>query len=325
MDMRARLSLRLTVLIVAPLALLGGCADEGQPWPDRPGPKIVATFPPIYCFAANVAGDDAAVRTAMTTQGPHHFDPKHSDGILVRNADLFFLNGLGLDERAAGKLKSFSANGTLRLIPLGDRIDKNLLEEGICTHDHAAGHEHHDHGIDAHVWLGLDTAELMVAGIREELKTADPARAAGYDRRAAEYTAQLQALRAEGRDKLKDLPKAKRVFVSYHSSMTYFARTFDLEILDVIQKTPGKEPKADELKELVEEMAARKVRVIAVEPQYTGQTAAKRIVEELKRKGVDAVTVELDPLETANPDELTPDWYVRKMRENLDRLTGALK
>src|SRR5215213_2287361 len=155
---------RLLIGLLAAVPLVG-CADSGPTWPDKPGPKIVATFPPIYCFVANVAGDDATVRTAMTSQGPHHFDPKQSDAALLRQADLFFLNGLGLDERAAGKLKSFSANGKLRLIELGAKVDKKLLEEGACTHE---GHDHghaHEHPTDPHVWLGLDTAEQMVNGV----------------------------------------------------------------------------------------------------------------------------------------------------------------
>ena len=70
--MRTRLLL-LGLLAAVPLI---GCTNSGPAWPDKPGPKIVASFPPIYCFVANVVGDDATVRTAMTSQGPHHFDPK---------------------------------------------------------------------------------------------------------------------------------------------------------------------------------------------------------------------------------------------------------
>lgn len=316
-----RTSLLLFGLIAAGAVV--GCSSSGPAWPDRPGPKIVASFPPIYCFVANVAGDDATVRTAMTSQGPHHFDPKQSDAVLLRQADLFFLNGLGLDERAAGKLKSFSANGKLRLIDLGAKVDKKLLEEGECHHE---GHDHgqpHEHPIDPHVWLGLDTAEQMVNGVRDELKAADPARAADYDRRAAEYTAKLCKLKEEGTALLAG--KKEREFVTTHESLTYFARSFGLTVHDVIQTTPGKEPKGEDLDKLVKDMIEHKVRVIAVEPQYSSQGAATRVADELKRKGVDAVLVPIDPLETANEADLNPGWYEAKMRANLESLKNALK
>jgi zinc transport system substrate-binding protein len=35
--------------------------------------------------------------------------------------------------------------------------------------------------------------------------------------------------------------------------------------------------------------------------------------------------VEIDPLETVKPDELTPDWYENKMRANIAALEKALK
>jgi hypothetical protein len=47
---------------------------------------------------------------------------------------------------------------------------------------------------------------------------------------------------------------------------------------------------------------------------------------ELKNKGIaDAVLVEIDPLETALPTELSPGWYEEKMRENLDKLAEAMR
>ncbi len=37
----------------------------------------------------------------MTTTGPHHFNPTDKDARLLRRADLFFVNGIGLDRRQA--------------------------------------------------------------------------------------------------------------------------------------------------------------------------------------------------------------------------------
>ena len=68
---------------------------------------------------------------------------------------------------------------------------------------------------------------------------------------------------------LKD--KKDRKFVTFHESLAYFAKTFDLEIAGVIQKVPGQEPTAKRADEAGRGCARRsKVRVIAVEPQYSG-------------------------------------------------------
>lgn len=316
----------LIVLFAAVLAAtipLAGCGGSAPVWPERPGPKVMASFPPLYCFALNVAGDDAVVKTAMSNQGPHHFDPKPSDARRITQADLFVINGLGLDDVIARKMKGGSGNPDLRIVDLGERFKPEELEEGVCMHDHDHAHAH-DHGKDPHVWLGIGFAVRQVEGIRDALKEADPAHAEGYDRRAAEYVARLRKIEEDGKAALKG--KREHKFITFHESLTYFARTFGLEIADVIQKVPGQEPTARELSDLVEKCKANKVRVIAVEPQYSGQLAAQRILDELRRQGVaDPVLVEIDPLETAQDTDLTATWYEEKMRKNIEKLAEALK
>jgi len=127
-----------------------------------------------------------------------------------------------------------------------------------------------------------------------------------------------------------DIPGVARVRYAVAGGATkgthYFARTFGIEIVDVIQKTPGKEPTGKSIEKLVAACVEYKVRVIAVEPQYSGQASATRILEELKRKGIpDPVLVEIDPLETAQPIDLNPGWYEAKMRINLENLAKAMR
>jgi ABC-type Zn uptake system ZnuABC Zn-binding protein ZnuA len=317
-------------MAVAGLALaLGllpsGCGGGDDVWPDRPGPKVVVSFAPVYCWAVNVAGDDAVVKNMMTTTGPHDFNPTDTDARLVRRADLFFINGLGLDNDLAGAVKRGSGNNRLAVIDLGARLPADQLLEGQCNHDHA-GHDHkHDHGTDPHVWLNPDYAVTMTEAIRDELKKADPGNAANYDRRAAEYVGKLRTLKAEGLEKLKG--KTDRKLVSFHESLAYFARSFDLTVTGVVQKTPGQEPNTDELAKLIDLCKAQKVRLVAVEPQYTANTSAKAVLDELARKGAvtDAALVEIDPMETVTPAALTPAWYEERMRANLDALARAMK
>jgi ABC-type Zn uptake system ZnuABC Zn-binding protein ZnuA len=196
--------------------------------------------------------------------------------------------------------------------------------EGECHPDHAPG-EPHEHGKDPHVWLGPDLAVKLVEGIRDEFATADPGRAAGYQERAAKYIGTLEKLLADGKAMLKD--KADRKIVTSHEALEYFVRAFDLSVSDVIMTTPGQEPTDKQLAALVDSCVRNKVRVIAIEPQYgSGGRVARRIADELARKGVaDPQVVEIDPLETARESDLKPGWYEAKMRENLDKLAGALK
>jgi zinc transport system substrate-binding protein len=319
-----------TVVGLAGTALLGlglsGCRTPDDVWPkDHSGPKVAVSFAPLYCFAVNVAGDDAFVKSIMTTSGPHQFNPTDRDARVLHRADLFIINGLGLEGDKPETLARSSGNTKLKIVDLEKSIPPGELLEGSCNHDHGDGVPH-QHGKDPHVWLSPDYAILQVKGIRDALKEADPAHAAGYEQRAADYIKKLQQLKAEGLALLKD--KTDRKIVTFHDSMTYFAKTFDINIVGVVQKKPGTEPNDTSLKELIGLCADDKnpIRVITVEPQYGTSSAAKEIQKELLRKKVpDPQLVEFDPLETVMPGELTAGWYEAKMRANLEALAKAMK
>lgn len=308
---------------VAVSVLFVGCNSAESEWPARPGPKAVVSFAPVYCFVANVAGDDANIKNLMTTTGPHNFNPTDVEARLLRKADLFFINGLNLDNNAASTMQKGASNPALQVIDLSSTIDPSERLEGVCHHVHKPG-EAHDHGEDPHVWLGPSRAMKMVEGVRDALKKSDPAHAADYDRRATEYLAKLAKLKADGLEMLKD--KKDRKLVTFHESMGYFADEFKLGVFDVVQQKPGTEPNAQDIGKLIDKCARANVGVVAVEPQYTRNDSAKTILDGLKHRGVkDAAFVEFDPLETVVPADLTPDWYEKKMRENLKNLAEALK
>jgi ABC-type Zn uptake system ZnuABC Zn-binding protein ZnuA len=285
---------------------------------------VIVSFAPYYCFAANVAGEDAVVRSMMTTSGPHHFQPTDRDAHVLRRADLFFINGLGLDEDLAGNLKKGSGNINLKIVELAEKIPDEKLLAGACHHDHKDGD--HEHVKDPHIWLSPEFAILLVESIRDELKGFDKAHAANYDRRAKEYIAKLQKLKEDGVAMLKD--KKDRNMVTFHESLSYFAKTFDLNIVSVVEKTPGTEPNDKQLKELIALCADKDhpVRLITVEPQYSTSNSGTELIKILEHKKVpDPVLVEFDTLETVVPDKLNADWYEHKMRENLNALAEKMK
>ena len=316
-------------LVVAVGLILAGCSTGPDVWGPQPGPRVLAYFPPLYSLAASVAGPDAQVRSLITHVGPHHFEPAARDARALAKADLFLTIGLGLDDGVAKKLASSAGNKSLKLLALGESLPKTSLREGGCScgHAHAAGEKHEDgeHHVeyDPHVWLGVPEAMLMVTAIRDQLVMIDPAHSEGYAARAAETSAKLAKLQADGQAMLA-AKKEKPKVISFHDSMFYFARSFGIEVVDSIE-APGQEPSPQKLKKLVEACQKHGVRLIAVEPQYPSNTSARVLLEELKRAGIDAAFVELDPLETADANELTADYYERKTRENLANLLRALK
>ena len=305
-------------------ALLIGCtkAPTASPWPVKPGLKVLATFAPISCFVSNVAGEHGTVRGIMSIQGPHEFDPLPADAVAVTGADLFFINGLELDNRIADKMKASSGNKLLNIVDLGSKMEDKRLLEGECNHDQKDGHKH-EHGMDPHIWLGPDMAIAMIETIRDEMKKADTSHAADYDRNASEYLAKLAKLHADG----KAMLGGKKIKVlTMHESMGYFARAFDVEIVGSIQPSPGQEPTRKKLDEIIAASTDKGVSIIAVEPQYGTSSAVRVIQRELKARGKPELkVVELDPLETCAEAVPAMDFYEKKMRANLAALAEAIK
>src|SRR5207237_5048253 len=133
-------------VVVVACGLLGflGCSSPKSPWAARPGPKVLAYFPPLYSLAATVAGEDAQVLSLITHVGPHDFEPTPRDARTLQGADLFFTIGLGLDDSVSRKLAASSSNKSLKRVALGERLPKEALVEGTCScgHKHDAGEKH---------------------------------------------------------------------------------------------------------------------------------------------------------------------------------------
>jgi zinc transport system substrate-binding protein len=324
--MQRRCRIGFLAVSIAGIALIAvsGCPKISDPWEGQPGKHVLTSFAPLYCFTQNVAGANASVKIATSDTGPHEFNPAPADVMVVKGADMFIINGLDLDNEIARKMINGSRNKSVRLVLAAESIPEKELRENE-DHEHGADEEeHHHHGKhDPHVWLGIPEAIKMVGRIRDELAALDPEHANGYKSRGNDYIARLEKLAAEGKAMFKD--KKERRIIAFHDSLGYFARTFGLEIVDCVEIAPGVEPSAKKMQELIDLCLKEKVRIIAVEPQYPSNTAAQVVLTALKKKGIDAQFVEVDPLETAKFEDLTPDFYERKTRENLKRLADALK
>ncbi|HXG08446.1 MAG TPA: metal ABC transporter substrate-binding protein [Gemmataceae bacterium] len=316
-----------SVTLWAALVGLAGCRPPEDPWGKTNKLRVVASFPPLYCFVQNVAGPDAEVRCLIDTEGPHGYQYDPREVRLLRTADVFFANGLTLDDHFTHNLRNSSGNPNLRFVEVGTCIDAGRLlamkeDEG---HSHA-GHHHHHHGPnDPHVWLGIPEAIEMVRCIANVLAEKDPAHASGYRQRADAYIERLQKLYAQGREKLA----GKNIkLVTVHESLGYFARAFDLQIAGSIQLHPGDEPTGAHIRDLAQLCVKEQVRIIAVEPQYPENTA-RTLLSVLKDKGVpNPVLVTIDPLETVaggvEGEGFDAGWYERKMAENIDNLAKAV-
>jgi len=165
-----------------------------------------------------------------------------------------------------------------------------------------------------HLWVSISNAILQVKNIADQLAKYDPNNAAGYRKNADNYIARLKAERQKMHkviDKLKN-----RDIITFHEAFPYFAKEFNLNIVDVIEREPGSQPSARELKETIDIVKRDKIKMLFAEPQYPAK-AAQTIAGETGAK-----VYILDP---AVIGEFKPDAYIKIMDNNLKVLQEALK
>lgn len=329
---RRRLPLLLALAGLPPLVLVfafTGCSPARDPWlAAKPGQKrVLASFPPLYCFTANVAGEHAKVLCLSTATGPHDYKPTHTDALKVAGADLYLHNGLQLDDDASARLLQMSRKGTVRPIKVGDEIPHDLLEhnhEDEPADPKDKGHHHHgDH--DPHVWLGLEQARAMVDVIATELTKLDAEHKADFEKNAIAYKKELAELESYGKKQFAGVKN--RSIITMHESLGYFAKTFDLKIAGFLLEQAAHGPEAAGLARLIEKGKKDNVRVIAREPQF-GRGAADELATALKPHLGAVDIIEIDPVETADTvdgSNPSPGFYIERMRRNIDELARALK
>src|SRR4051812_12286541 len=109
--------------LVGLAAMLPGCGQASNPWDKVEGgpPRVLVCFPPLYCFTKSVAGKDAAVLSLLTTIGPHDHKADAQDALAVNKADLFLINGLGLDEFVPNIVAS-SGNRKVKVVKVAEAL-----------------------------------------------------------------------------------------------------------------------------------------------------------------------------------------------------------
>lgn len=275
--------------------------------------QVLTSFSILADLTRQVAGPQVQVESLLPVGAdPHAYQPSVQDRQRVVDADLVLVNGAGLEAGFEGLLAP--EDGTEHVV-LTEGMALREVEEG------GAGDGDHDHGLfDPHAWLDPLLAQAYVQAIADALSAADPTGAEGYAERAAAYEAQLVALDAEIADLLAPIPEARRLLVTDHEVLGYFADRYRLKVLGAIvpSASSSAEPAARALAELTEVL--RKEGAPAI---FLKAGADRRLADALAAEAGVAVVDDLYLESLSAPDGPAPD-YLNLMRHNARRIAAAL-
>jgi manganese/zinc/iron transport system substrate-binding protein len=261
-----RLSL-LGAAFTALLALYGPLQAQQKPL------RVVTTVSMLADTVRAVGGDRVQV-TSLLGEGvdPHTYRPTRADIARLTGADLIVANGLHLEAQLDETLKSLAR--AKPVLFAAERIPQDRL---------LADDEYKDRK-DPHVWMDPKLWTRVVETIRDKLIERDPAGRATFEAGARTYIAELTKLDAYAGKILETVPKGARVLVTAHDAFGYFGRAYGFEVQGIQGLSTESEAGLRRIEELVNLLAARKIRAVFVESSVPERNV-RALVEGARARG----------------------------------------
>lgn len=279
------------------LCTLSGCVRRTA---EKPSFRVMTSFYPVYIMAVNITnGIDGVQVSDMAGQQTgclHDYQLQSSDMQALSSADLFIINGAGME--------SFMTKVTDQL-PKLTVLDSSTNVPRITDETGE---------VNPHMWVSISSYIIQVQNIAAGLANADHTHAVQYQKNADVYLKKLENLRTRMHTALDPLPN--RNIITFHEAFPYFAKEFDLNIVQTVQREPDSQPSAKELAESIRLIRSSGAKAVFAEPQYE-QSAAKIIAQESG-----ASMYSLDPAATGSNDV---NAYLDAMEKNMQTLQRALR
>jgi len=301
-----RLAWRAIWILVLASALL---ACNGAPSSSTQGgatADLLTTSTILADITRNVSGDRLVVEPLLPIGvDPHSYQPTPQDTAKISQAKLLIVNGADYEhflepllENADGQRTLIEASAGLRL-----RTDPDA-----------------EHGVDPHLWLDPNNVVAYVENIREGLTHFDPDGAQTYQSNASAYTVRLQELDAWIKTQVGQIPPGRRVLVTDHEALGYFAERYGFTIVGTIMESFSSDasPSAQQMAGLIDQIKQSKAPAIFLDASDSPALAQQIAAE----TGVKVVTdLHLESLTDGPP----AGTYIDLMKSNVTSIVEALK
>lgn len=225
--------------------------------------KVVATTTVIYDLVKEIGKDKVTVDyIARGDQDPHFVEVLPSYMVKLRNADILFKIGMGL-EMWANQLVDGSRNDKLLVVELSTDIMKkevpNFKPDASYGDVHPFGNPHY--------WLDAENAKVMAKEIYETLSSSDGDNSTFYKKNYDDFVKRLDSKIAEWDKKMSKLKGSSMIF--FHASWTYFADRYGINIAGYVEPKPGISPSPSHNAELVRLIKSKNIKTILMENFYS--------------------------------------------------------
>ncbi|PWU11055.1 MAG: zinc ABC transporter substrate-binding protein [Terriglobia bacterium] len=234
--------------------------------------NVVTATEDLAALAREVGGDRISVDSiAKGYQDPHFVEPKPSFLLKLQKADLLVVVGLQLEIGWLPPLQTQSRNSKIQVGANG-YLDASqfckILEIPTGQITRAMG-DVHPLG-NPHYWLDPENGRRIAKGIADKLAELQPADAAYFQQRFADFDKRLAV--AEKGWEAKMAPFRGRKVITYHRSWPNFCERFGLDVVDYVEPRPGIPPTPSHTLEVINTMKRENIKLILVEPYFDLRT-----------------------------------------------------
>jgi ABC-type Zn uptake system ZnuABC Zn-binding protein ZnuA len=308
-------------LLTLSLLSLTGCGSSAPSGSNTL--SVLASTSVLADIARNVAGDRVEVESLLPIGADAHaYQPAPSDVAKIADSDVLILNGIEYEHFMESLIEN--AGGERLVIVASDGLEARGVDAEAGDEDHAdeaeAGGNHGHEAGDPHMWLDPNLVITYVENIRDGLIQADPEGAEVYTSNAEAYIAQLKELDAWIVEQVKGVPAGRRLLVTNHESLGYFAERYGFEVVDTIlvSFSSGASASAQEIAATIEAVKSSGAPAIFL-GEVENASLAKQIAAESGTKVVDGLYIET--LTNGAPAAT----YIEMMKYNVSLIVEALR
>jgi len=237
------------------------------------------------------------------------FSPANSQPLEIERT--FPLNCAGL---AQGNIVEFEKGQEYLMMFTGFTEEKSFLLLGP-----QGGHHHHEG--DPHFWLAPNNMITYVLNIEKGLSEVDPDGAKTYAANADVYIGRLKELDRWIADQVAQIPVGRRLLVTNHESLGYFADRYGFKVIGTIVPSVSTEasPSAKQLASLSDRIKATGAKAVFLEtgtnPQLARQLAQETGIEVVDGLYTHSISNQAGPAPS----------YIDMMKYNTSAIVNALK
>ena len=261
--------------------------------------KIVTSFYPMYIIAENItdgAENIELVNMADVNVGClHDYTLTTEDMKKVENADIFIMNGLGMESFIE---KILTSNQDMNIIDSSTEAQNVILSED---------------GVNAHIWTSIDNYILQVKYISKELINKNQENAEVYQKNTDEYVQKLEELKNEFETKLQNLDGKKAICLN--EVFEYMGQELGMEMTTIATDHEESTMSADMLSSIIDKVKQENIQIIIID-KNDNKANAETIANETGAKILE--------LNSGMTGELDKDAYINQMRENLNVLEKSI-